>query len=219
MESAEGILGVMKQAGLEPNDDTYVTLMTCYAKNGDIENVRRIVKDCEEKEIFLIDRDYLSVIYALAANNHNHLIDEVLPFLRKHSGFNQEATSLIFRLVNIGQEDVAFKIIKEMTPIVRQEGPVPSGNFFIKHLVQLGRPSETIIKYCKALQDEQLNVFALGRACEFALTEKKFELAMELIEAAKDNGLPIRQHYFWPFFAAAKSDRGKLLNALFGPVS
>jgi hypothetical protein len=44
MESAEGIIAVMKQAGLEPNDDTYATLMRGFAKKGDIENIKRIVK-------------------------------------------------------------------------------------------------------------------------------------------------------------------------------
>jgi hypothetical protein len=44
MESAEGIISVMKQAGLEPNDDTYVTLMCGYARKGDIENIKRIVQ-------------------------------------------------------------------------------------------------------------------------------------------------------------------------------
>ncbi|CAG7715983.1 unnamed protein product, partial [Allacma fusca] len=60
------MLSVMSQAGLEPNDDTYITLMTGYAKIGDIENVHRIVQECEEKEIFLVDRDFLNVIYTLA---------------------------------------------------------------------------------------------------------------------------------------------------------
>ena len=44
MESAEGMLAVMRQAGLEPNDDTYTTLMSGYAQKGDVENVHRIAK-------------------------------------------------------------------------------------------------------------------------------------------------------------------------------
>lgn len=44
MESAEGMIAVMKQAGLEPNDDTYVTLMCGYARKGDLASISRIVK-------------------------------------------------------------------------------------------------------------------------------------------------------------------------------
>ncbi|CAL8088007.1 unnamed protein product [Orchesella dallaii] len=206
MESAEGILTVMRQAGLEPNDDTYVTLMTCYAKQGDIQHVHRIVKECEQKEIFLIDRDFLGVVHSLAENNHHALIDEILPYLKKHSGFNQEATNLIFRLVNIGQEEVAYKVLKQMTPIVRQDEPVPSGSFFVKHMVQLGRPAEIVVKYCKALQDEGLNKYALNRAIEAAYSTRNIDLALELLEALKLYGFPVRQHYFWPMFASSSNE-------------
>lgn len=44
MESAEGMIPVMRQAGLEPNDDTYVKLMCGYARKGDMDNVNRIVR-------------------------------------------------------------------------------------------------------------------------------------------------------------------------------
>jgi len=77
MESAEGILGVMKQAGLEPNDDSYATLMRGYAKKGDLENIRRIVAECEQQEIFLVDRDFLEVIFTLASSKHNDLVKDV----------------------------------------------------------------------------------------------------------------------------------------------
>jgi len=182
--------------------------MTCYAKQGDIQNVHRIVKECEEKEIFLIDRDFLNVIHSLAENNQHALIDEVIPYFKKHSGFNQEATNLIYRLINIGQEDVAYKILKQMTPVIRQNEAVPSGNFFIKHLVQLSRPAEVIIKYCKALSDDGLNKYALSRAAETALVAKNSDLAVDLFEAMKIYGYPLRHHYFWPLLSYASNEQG-----------
>jgi len=69
MESAEGILAVMKQAGLEPNDDSYVTLMCGYARKGDMENIRRIIKVCLFTSIIrLLNRkkSYLSKISVLS---------------------------------------------------------------------------------------------------------------------------------------------------------
>lgn len=209
MESAEGILTVMQQAGLEPNDDTYVTLMTSYAKQGDLKNIQRIVKECEEKEIFLIDRDFLKTIAALAENNHDHLIDDILPYLKKHSGFNQEATNLIFRLINLGHEETAYKMLKQLTPLSRQGSQMPSGNFFIKHLIRIAKPADVVIKYCKALQADQLHDYALIRAAEFALLAQKFDLAVDLFNALSTEGHSIRQHYFWPMFAQAKSEKGK----------
>lgn len=63
--------------------------------------------------------------------------------LKKNHGYNQEMVKLILRLVNIGQEDVARKILDEIPLNVRQgpDGPetVPTGMFFIKQLVRSGR--------------------------------------------------------------------------------
>ncbi|CAG7724718.1 unnamed protein product [Allacma fusca] len=206
MESAEGMLSVMSQAGLEPNDDTYIILMTGYAKIGDIGNVHRIVKECEEKEIFLVDRDFLNVIYTLATSEKDHLIDEVVPYLRKHSGFNQDATNVILRLVNAGKTEVGYKILQLMPRGMRQDEYMPSGNFFIKQMILSSTPSTTIIKYCREMCDSGLNKNALSLACEIALTNKKLEKAVDLLAALKESGFPMRQHYFWPFFAGKRTE-------------
>lgn len=55
-----------------------------------------------------------------------------------------------------------------------------------------------------------LNKYALLKACEFSLQLRQFEKAFEFLEALKETGFPIRQHYFWPFFACSKSEKGKL---------
>jgi len=42
------------------------------------------------------------------------------------------------------------------------------------------------------------NQFALNSAAEFSLRKKRFELALTLFRFMKEQGLPIRPHYFWP---------------------
>jgi leucine-rich PPR motif-containing protein len=80
MESASGILGVMQQAGLEPSADTYTTLLCGYAKKGDIDAVTKTLEQCDAKDIQLLDRDYMEVIYSLAVNNHLEHVDKVSSF-------------------------------------------------------------------------------------------------------------------------------------------
>jgi hypothetical protein len=70
------------------------------------------------------------------------------------------------------------------------------------------QPSDRIIKYCHKLIEDGLNKFALQKACEHALMGRKFEKAFDLFEALKESGAPLRQHYFWPFFACSKSEKG-----------
>jgi leucine-rich PPR motif-containing protein len=81
MESAAGILGVMQQAGLEPSADTYTTLLCGYAKKGDIDAITETLEQCDAKDIQLLDRDYMDIIYSLAINNHLEHVDTVSTFL------------------------------------------------------------------------------------------------------------------------------------------
>lgn len=42
MDSAEGILSVMKGAGIEPGPDTYLSLLNVYAEKGDIAKMKQV---------------------------------------------------------------------------------------------------------------------------------------------------------------------------------
>ena len=77
MESAVGILTVMAQAGLEPSSSTYTSLLCGYAKHGDINAINRTLKECEDKEITINDRELLEVAFSLCVNDHVDLLDQV----------------------------------------------------------------------------------------------------------------------------------------------
>lgn len=155
MESAKGILSVMKQAGLEPSADTYTTLLCCYAKHGDMESISNTLAECEKNEILLLDKDILDVIYNLAINGHGDKIDGLLTKFHRSAGFNQDCANIILRLTNNGYEDVCLKLLRIMPRGNRPDGtPVDVGTFFIRQLVKANRPVEKILSVCKVLQDE-----------------------------------------------------------------
>jgi len=81
MESAESILNIMKDSNLEPSSDTYTLLASGYAKNGDIGKVIDVLDTCDNKEIYLSDKEYLDIVYSLAVNGHGDKIDQVSVFL------------------------------------------------------------------------------------------------------------------------------------------
>ena len=62
MESARGILGVMRQAGLEPGAETYTALLAGHAQHGDMEAVRAVLAECNTHSVELLDRDLLAII-------------------------------------------------------------------------------------------------------------------------------------------------------------
>ena len=155
MESAKGNLGMMKQAGLEPSADTYTTLLCCYGRHGQLDDILKLLQECEEKEVILLDKDLLDIVYTMTVNGHGDKVNAVLDKLRMNTGFNQDAVNVILRLVNKGYEDVGLQILRRMPRGSRADGqPIDVGNFFIRQLVKANRPIEKILNICKTLQDE-----------------------------------------------------------------
>lgn len=217
MDSAQDILSVMYQAGLEPSADTYTTLLCGYAKKGDIETITKLIEECESKEIYLLDKDYLDIIYSLATNGHSQHIPVILNKVRKAVGYNQDAINIILRLINKGEEEAAYTILKSMPRGSREDGtPIPIGNFFVKQLVKANRPVEKIIELCLRLQEEGLYDRALQLATETSLQLGNDKLAYLLLECLHSKGFEIRQHYFWPLIVSkAEDSSGKgIINVL-----
>ncbi|KAI4463370.1 hypothetical protein MML48_4g00006397 [Holotrichia oblita] len=207
MDSAQGILKVMTQAGLEPSADTYTTLLCGYAKKGDIETINTLLNECEQKEIFLLDKDFLDIIHALAINGHSEHVQTILDKTRKAFGYNQDAINLVLRLVNKGQEEVSYTILKSIPRGIKPDGSQwPIGAFFVKQMVKANRPVEVIVQYSDRLQQDELYDRGLLFATEICLELGKEQLAYDLLDTLKSKGLPIRQHYFWPLIIAKASD-------------
>uniref|UniRef100_A0A1B0ABF4 PROP1-like PPR domain-containing protein n=1 Tax=Glossina pallidipes TaxID=7398 RepID=A0A1B0ABF4_GLOPL len=213
MESAKGILGVMKQAGVELGAETYATLMCCYAKHGDLESIQSCLAECEKKEILLIDKDMLDIIYHLTVNGHGDKIDILLSKFHRSMGFNQECVNVILRLVNKGYEDVCLKLLKIMPRNNRPNGqPVDVGSFFIRQMVKANRPIEKVLNVCNLLKEEGLNAKGLLIAAEAGLMNGAANNALLLLQEMKKSGLPIRQHYFWPLICSSKPN--EMMNIL-----
>lgn len=217
MDSAEGILTVMTQAGLEPSADTYTTLLCGYAQKGDIENIKKILDESENKEIFLLDKDYFDIIYSLATNNHSEHIPFILTKVRKTIGYNQDAINLILRLINKNQEEAALIVLKSMPRNANEDGtPRPTGSFFLRQLVKANRPVEKIVEYCELFEKEALYPNALVFVTEVSLETGNENVAYALFKKLEQSGVPVRQHYFWPLIVAnanAGSDNG-IINVL-----
>lgn len=207
MESAEGIVSVMAKAGLEPSADTYTTLLCGYAKKADIETINKLLDKCEQNEIYLLDKDYLDIVHALATNGHTNHVPVVLSKVRKAFGYNQDAINVIYRLINNGKEEAALLVLRSMSRGTKPDGNLQSsGSFFIKQMVKAKRPVEKVIEYCKILESENFHSRALLLATEISLELGKEKLAYSLIKELQKNGHEIRQHYFWPLIVSKAND-------------
>nr|CAD7437873.1 unnamed protein product [Timema bartmani] len=121
MESASGILTVMQQAGLEPSSDTFTTLLCGYAKRGDLEAIDRILLECDTKDIYLMDKDYMDIVYTLAVNNHAQLVDSPVEKILslcselEANGQNPLALSMaVESCLKFGNVELAFPLLSAM---------------------------------------------------------------------------------------------------------
>lgn len=143
----------------------------------------------------------MDIIEHLAIGGHGDKAEQLFSHLQKGIGYNQDVCNLILRLLNKGQEDIAKKIMKTMPKSSNVEDTPFKGAFFIKQLLKLHKDSDSFIKTCKELKEENLVPNALYIATEGALQQGHTELAEKLFNELQHDGMEIRQHYFWPLLA------------------
>ncbi|XP_043224122.1 leucine-rich PPR motif-containing protein, mitochondrial-like [Amphibalanus amphitrite] len=208
LESAQSMVAMMKRAHLEPSAETFRHLACAHAEQGDLAGVKATLEQAEREEVVLHDRDILEVIYSLTVAGHKQHLNEVLSGLKKSAGFNQEAVTVILRLVNAGHEDVGFSLLRTMVLPQSQSGEALSvGNFFIRQMVRARRPLPAILHYCSALRESGLNQKAVLVALHKALQLGELETAEGLLRALPEHGFAVRPHYFWPLIIAAKRNQ------------
>lgn len=197
MENAENILTVMKQAGIEPGPDTYLALLNAHAEKGDIDHVKQILEKVEKSDHYFMDRDFLQIIVSFSKAGYPQYVSEILEKITYERRSIPDAMNLILLLVTEKLEDTAFQVLLAL-PLARDETSSSFGSFFLRHCVTMDTPAEKLIDYCKRLRDAKVHSSSLQFTLHCALQANKTALATAVMEALRDEGFPIRTHYFWP---------------------
>uniref|UniRef100_A0A8D0GIQ4 Leucine rich pentatricopeptide repeat containing n=1 Tax=Sphenodon punctatus TaxID=8508 RepID=A0A8D0GIQ4_SPHPU len=208
MENAENILSVMRAAGIDPGPDTYVALLTASAEKGDINKIRETLENLEKTEVSLLDGDLLQIILHLAKAGYPQYVPEVLERIKHQRGFIPDAINLCLSLVTQGLEDVAFQILKSF-PAASETldgGSADRGNFFLKHCVAMNKPASKLKWFCDELK-VNMHSTPFQSTLLFALESQKTALAIDLMKAMKEEGLPVRPHYFLPLLVSYQKEK------------
>lgn len=91
----------MKEKGIDPTASSYAALLCGFAKAGDIGKIRETINQCEKEEVYLLDKDYMDIIFALAMNGHEKHVDEFIAKMKKYAGYNQDIVNLVYRYFEI----------------------------------------------------------------------------------------------------------------------
>uniref|UniRef100_A0A7N9CI48 Leucine-rich PPR motif-containing protein, mitochondrial n=1 Tax=Macaca fascicularis TaxID=9541 RepID=A0A7N9CI48_MACFA len=206
MQNAENILTVMREAGIEPGPDTYLALLNAYAEKGDIDHVKQTLEKVEKSELHLMDRDLFQIIFSFSKAGYPQYVSEILEKVTCERRYIPDAMNLILLLVTEKLEDVALQILLAC-PISKEDGISDFGSFFLRHCVTMNTPVEKLTDYCKKLKEIQMHSFPLQFTLHCALLAKKTDLAKALMKAVKEEGFPIRTHYFWPLLVGHQKEK------------
>ncbi|KAM7078688.1 leucine-rich PPR motif-containing protein, mitochondrial [Molossus nigricans] len=206
MENAENILTVMKEAGIEPGPDTYLALLNAYAEKGDIDHVKQTLEKVEKSDLYLMDRDLLQIIFSFSKAGYPQYVPEILDKITYERRYIPDAMNLILLLVTEKLEDTALQVLLAC-PIAKEDGLSDFGSFFLRHCVTMNTPAEKLKDYCKKLKEAQLHSSSLQFTLQCALLANKTDLAKTLMKALKEEGFPIRTHYFWPLLVGHQKEK------------
>ncbi|KAG7334238.1 hypothetical protein KOW79_002645 [Hemibagrus wyckioides] len=210
MESAENILSVMKGAGIEPGPDSYLALLVAYAEVGNMSKIKETMDTAQSKDVSLMDRDLMQVVFSLAKAGHQQYVPEIVECMRHERGYVPDAMNLCLSLITQGFEDTAFTVLKTFPGLQTelQDGETLNmGNFFLRHCVNMNKSPEKLVAYCMQLKDSNLHSSPLQFTLYCALESKNLAMAVEIMKKMKEKGLPIRPHYFWPLLTKHQKDK------------
>ncbi|KAI5606873.1 leucine-rich PPR motif-containing protein, mitochondrial [Silurus asotus] len=210
MESAENILSVMRGAGIEPGPDTYLALLVAYAEEGNMDKIKETLNTVQSKDVSLMDRDLMQVVFSLAKAGHQQYVPEIVECMRHERGYVPDAMNLCLSLTTQGFEDTAFIVLKSFPGLQSelQDGETLNmGNFFLRHCVNMNKSPEKLVYFCTQLKESNLHSSPQQFTLYCALESKNTALAIEVMKKMKEEGLPIRPHYFWPLLVKHQKDK------------
>lgn len=142
-----------------------------------------------------------------AVNGHLTVLDYLLTLARKDAGYNRACVNQIFRLITKKQEDAAFKVLLSMKPVVSKDGrTLPSGNFFIRHLVRSGSAPEKILHFCQELVTSGKNSRAFYKALEVATVYNETALVSQLMRKIQGRKDSTKSHLLAPLLVCYSSN-------------
>ncbi|XP_007942609.1 leucine-rich PPR motif-containing protein, mitochondrial [Orycteropus afer afer] len=206
MENAENILTVMKEAGIEPGPDTYLALLNAYAEKGDIDHVKQTLEKVERSDLYLMDRDLLQIIFSFSKAGYPQYVSEILEKITYERRYIPDAMNLILLLITEKLEDTALQILLAC-PISREDNLNDFGSFFLRHCVTMNTPVEKLKDYCKKLKEAHMHSSPFQFTLHCALVANKTDLAKALMKALKEEGFPVRTHYFWPLIVGHQKEK------------
>ncbi|XP_064602820.1 leucine-rich PPR motif-containing protein, mitochondrial-like isoform X2 [Liolophura sinensis] len=199
LESANGMLDIMQQAGMEPSVETYRAFLNGYAEKGDMEGVKETMKKVADNGLTLTPNILFDVLLTLAKGGYTKEASEILPSIQKFPGYSTEAMSCAIHLATLAQDDLAYQVFEAIgKPVVYDKGDAKLGRFLIRAMVRAERPPEKLSTMLQKMNEAEFNSDTIAITAQMAYLNKQTDFALKILDYMKKEGHTIRTHFFWP---------------------
>lgn len=176
-------------------------MLNGYAKHGHISTILSLLEEYKSKNIILRGSDILEIINELTVNDYAHATEQLYTFIQPSQGYNQDAINQILYLINDGYDNIAYEILKTLSRTILPNGDLENiGDFFIKQLVKVKRPIDTILKFCNAFEENRLSLNSYINLL-WTLTQNNLtEEALYVLKTIKANNIALTPEHFRTLF-------------------
>ena len=197
MASSYGILKVMKQWGMIPSQENYLTLACGFAKYGEWHNVEKVMAESQAKGLGFKDGDYLELVYIFSEGGHKEHIGKLLALTPYETEqFSIMASRLVVRLVNSGHDDVAYNLVQyTVDKSCEVEGREVCSEF-LEQMVRVGRHVTKLLLIVEDMAEKKLLTGGLNMFVDIVIRDNNISLSTKLTETLELEGGNIAEKKF-----------------------
>uniref|UniRef100_A0A4W6DPC9 Leucine-rich pentatricopeptide repeat containing n=1 Tax=Lates calcarifer TaxID=8187 RepID=A0A4W6DPC9_LATCA len=140
------------------------------------------MEEAESADCSLMDKDIMQIILTLSKAGHHQHVPEMAERLRHERGFVPDAMNLCLNLITL---DLCVCVCV---------------------CVCVLQAVEKISHYCKELQESNLHSSPFIFSLQCALGAKNTDMSLKLMKILKEQGSPIRPHFFFPLLSPHLKD-------------
>lgn len=208
LDGINSVVETMRNVKMEFTSITYHALMTAYAVAGDFPKVGSLVQQMNRAKIACtlsqLKSLLLDVVKSNEAGEEFENMDYVLELMKQQES-TLDLAVIVLHLIHHNHAPEAVRLLSSHPPVLKNTEYYNNARIYIQEMVHCLKDADLLVEMCQQLEQDEINKYASLVALETAFTERKEEVAWALLQSLKDNGKPLRQHYFWPLINGSQS--------------
>ncbi|XP_064110943.1 leucine-rich PPR motif-containing protein, mitochondrial-like [Macrobrachium nipponense] len=207
LDGINSVVETMRNVKMDFTSITYHALMTAYAVAGEFPRVGSLVQQMNRAKVACtlsqLKSLLLDVVKSNEAGEDFENMDYVLELMKQKGTL--DLAVIVLHLIHHNHAPEAVRLLSSHLPVLKNTEYYNNARIYIQEMVHCLKDVDLLVEMCQQLEQDEINKYATLVALETAFIEHKEEVAWALLQSLKNNGKPLRQHYFWPLLNGSQS--------------